>query len=64
MVTEKCDVYSFGGLALEVIKGKYPSNLVGSALSSAIWGGKMLGDVLDNRLAHPTERQIEGLLVP
>lgn len=35
-VTETCDVYSFGVLALEVIKGKYPTNLVGSALSSAI----------------------------
>lgn len=35
-VTETCAVYSFAELALEVIKGKYPTNLVGSALSSAI----------------------------
>ncbi|ONI35100.1 hypothetical protein PRUPE_1G515900 [Prunus persica] len=61
-VTEKCDVYGFGVLALEVIKGKYPSNLVGSALSSAIWGGKMLGDVLDDRLAHPTGKILDEVV--
>lgn len=54
-VTEKCDVYSFGVLALEVIQGKHPSNLIGSLLSPVIREGKMLGDLLDDRIAPPTD---------
>ncbi|KAM2668620.1 MDIS1-interacting receptor like kinase 2-like [Malus sylvestris] len=54
-VTEKCDVYSFGVLALEVIQGKHPSNLMGSLLSPVLREGKMLGDLLDDRIAPPTD---------
>lgn len=45
-VTEKCDVYSFGVLALEVIKGEHPGSIIAS-----LSDGKMkLQDMLDERL--------------
>ncbi|KAG8389830.1 hypothetical protein BUALT_Bualt01G0019200 [Buddleja alternifolia] len=34
-VNEKCDVYSFGVLALEVIMGKHPGDFISSMLSSS-----------------------------
>lgn len=50
-VTEKCDVYSFGVLALEVVMGKHPGELL-SVLP--IEGDKLsLMDVLDPRLQPP-----------
>lgn len=58
-VTEKCDVYSFGVLALEVIKGKYPSNLAEPLLSSANREGQMLGDMWDDRLEPPTGKILD-----
>ncbi|KAL5834509.1 hypothetical protein ACOSQ4_014006 [Xanthoceras sorbifolium] len=42
-VTEKCDVFSFGVLALEVIKGKHPGDLIPS-LSSPLTTYNMLKD--------------------
>ncbi|KAI8548252.1 hypothetical protein RHMOL_Rhmol07G0259100 [Rhododendron molle] len=48
-VTEKCDVYSFGVLALEVIKGKHPGDLI-SSLSTLAVENVQLRDVLDQRL--------------
>ncbi|XP_061993692.1 MDIS1-interacting receptor like kinase 2-like [Rosa rugosa] len=54
-VTEKCDVYSFGVLALEVMNGKYPSDLIRSLLSQAeIREGNLPEDVWDDRLKPPT----------
>ncbi|KAI8014905.1 MDIS1-interacting receptor like kinase 2 [Camellia lanceoleosa] len=52
-VTEKCDVYSFGVLALEVIKGKHPGDFITSLSNSAIKNIE-LKDVLDQRLAPPS----------
>ncbi|KAF3950891.1 hypothetical protein CMV_023408 [Castanea mollissima] len=57
IVTEKCDVYSFGVLALEVLMGKYPGELIANLHSSA--GTRVhLKDVLDDRLSPPTGQKI------
>ncbi|KAI8015074.1 MDIS1-interacting receptor like kinase 2 [Camellia lanceoleosa] len=52
-VTEKCDVYSFGVLALEVIKGKYPGDFIMSLLTPAI-ESIQLKDVLEQHLSLPS----------
>ncbi|XP_024171125.2 MDIS1-interacting receptor like kinase 2 isoform X1 [Rosa chinensis] len=62
-VTEKCDVYSFGVLAIEVMNGKYPSGLIRSLLSqAAIREGKLPEDVWDDRLEPPMGKILEELL--
>ncbi|XP_048436868.1 MDIS1-interacting receptor like kinase 2-like isoform X2 [Pyrus x bretschneideri] len=53
-VTEKCDVYSFGVLALEVIVGKRIGDLISSFSSPSACENKLLKDVLDQRLPPPT----------
>ncbi|TQE02660.1 hypothetical protein C1H46_011729 [Malus baccata] len=53
-VTEKCDVYSFGVLALEVITGKRLGDLISSFSSPSTCENKLLKDVLDQRLPPPT----------
>ncbi|CDP11196.1 unnamed protein product [Coffea canephora] len=60
-VTEKCDVYSFGVLTLEIIKGKHPGEFVGHLMSSTT-GDMELKELLDQRLSHPTQ-EIEKILV-
>ncbi|XP_028117890.1 MDIS1-interacting receptor like kinase 2-like [Camellia sinensis] len=52
-VTEKCDVYSFGVLALEVIKGKHPGDFIMSLLTPAV-ENIQLKDVLDQHLSPPS----------
>jgi len=51
--TEKCDVYSFGIVALETIMGKHPGDLVLQDCSSSSQTGlsMLLKDVLDQRLS-------------
>ena len=56
-VNEKCDVYSFGVLALEVIIGKHPGDLISilsplSATASTTYNIQ-LKDMLDQRLETP-----------
>lgn len=56
-VTEKCDVYSFGVLALEVIKGKHPGDLL-TSLQSPLSKSFGLEDFVDKRLSPlPIELQ-------
>ncbi|KAL3740842.1 hypothetical protein ACJRO7_022031 [Eucalyptus globulus] len=55
-LTEKCDVYSFGVLALEVIIGKHPSELGLSLNSPQSKQSVELGDLLDARLPPPADR--------
>ncbi|KAL4586226.1 hypothetical protein LXL04_010860 [Taraxacum kok-saghyz] len=57
-VTEKCDVYSFGVLALETIGGKHPGDLLMS-LNSSNRHGVMLESILDKRIPYPNDRLIE-----
>ncbi|KAL5834490.1 hypothetical protein ACOSQ4_013987 [Xanthoceras sorbifolium] len=52
-VTEKCDVYSFGVLALEVIKGKHPGDLIPSLSSPLTRDNMLVKDVLDQRIPIP-----------
>nr|AMM42858.1 LRR-RLK [Vernicia fordii] len=56
-VTEKCDVYSFGVLTLEVLIGKQPGELI-SYLQSLTH----LEDVLDGRLSLPSDQQLADKL--
>ncbi|XVF16604.1 hypothetical protein REPUB_Repub10bG0046200 [Reevesia pubescens] len=54
VVTEKCDVYSFGVLALEVLMGRHPKELLSLLPSKPLLQSIMLNDVLDPRLSPPT----------
>ncbi|CDP18614.1 unnamed protein product [Coffea canephora] len=60
-VNEKCDVYSFGVLTMEVIKGKHPGDLIANLMSSKLEEIE-LKDLLDQRLLYPNE-QIEKSLI-
>ncbi|XP_027164525.1 MDIS1-interacting receptor like kinase 2-like isoform X2 [Coffea eugenioides] len=60
-VNEKCDVYSFGVLAMEVIKGKHPGDLIANLLSSKLEEIE-LKDLLDQRLLYPNQ-EIEKNLI-
>jgi len=52
-VNEKCDVFSFGVVALETVMGRHPGELI-SSLSKPCTECLMLRDVLDSRLPHPS----------
>ncbi|CAH1435462.1 unnamed protein product [Lactuca virosa] len=59
IVNEKCDVYSFGVLALETIGGKHPGDLL-TSLNYSNREGATLESILDKRLPYPTDdRRIE-----
>ncbi|GMP77909.1 hypothetical protein CsSME_00034025 [Camellia sinensis var. sinensis] len=60
-VTEKCDVYSFGVLAIEVLMGSHPGELI-SRLKSLVDQRIELEDVLDRRLLPPSSQKIEDEL--
>ncbi|KAL7232386.1 hypothetical protein ACSBR2_010413 [Camellia fascicularis] len=53
VAAEKCDVYSFGMVALETIMGRHPKEL--SLLASTSAHNIMLSDVLDPRLLPPVD---------
>ncbi|CAA2993099.1 MDIS1-interacting receptor like kinase 2-like [Olea europaea subsp. europaea] len=60
-VTEKCDVYSFGVLALEVIKGKHPGDSIQNVTNFSP-GNLQLKDLLDQRIPYPTREEEEVLM--
>nr|XP_027090553.1 MDIS1-interacting receptor like kinase 2-like [Coffea arabica] len=63
-VNEKCDVYSFGVLALEVIMGKHPGDLVLSMLSaSSSIHGILLKDIVDPRPRSLTKQMAEKVVL-
>ncbi|KAG6643042.1 MDIS1-interacting receptor like kinase 2-like [Carya illinoinensis] len=55
IVTEKCDVYNFGVVALEVLMGRHPGELLSSLSSSSSSSSQnmMLNEILDQRLPPP-----------
>ncbi|XP_024033574.1 probable leucine-rich repeat receptor-like protein kinase At1g35710 [Citrus clementina] len=62
-VTEKCYVYSFGVLALEVIKGKHPRDFISSICSSLSSNLNIaLDEMLDPRLPTPL-RNVQDKLI-
>ncbi|KAI8533891.1 hypothetical protein RHMOL_Rhmol10G0045600 [Rhododendron molle] len=62
VVTEKCDVFSFGVVALETIMGRHPGDLL-SSLTSPPSENMMIIDVLDPRLPVPTNPIVAGDIV-
>ncbi|GAY32744.1 hypothetical protein CUMW_286600, partial [Citrus unshiu] len=52
VVTEKCDVFGFGVVALEVLMGRHPGDLL-SSFNPKI----MLIDLLDQRVPSPIDDQ-------
>ncbi|KAF3946784.1 hypothetical protein CMV_026990 [Castanea mollissima] len=62
-VNEKCDVFSFGVLTLEIIMGKHPGDL-SSYLSSPTFTIRelLLKDVLDQRLSLPMDEAAREVL--
>ncbi|XVE83799.1 hypothetical protein DITRI_Ditri16bG0116100 [Diplodiscus trichospermus] len=63
VVTEKCDVYSFGVLALEVLMGKHPGELLSLLSTPSSLQNTMLTDVLDPRLSPPTNQMVAQNIV-
>lgn len=63
VVTEKCDVYSFGVLALEIMMGSHPRNFLSSFTTLKSIKPITLNDVLDKRLPNPTRQQQHGILL-
>nr|KJB64286.1 hypothetical protein B456_010G040500 [Gossypium raimondii] len=60
-VTEKCDVFSFGVLALELIPGAYPGEFL-SNLSIVTAENIPLNNVLDQRLSSPPPEVVNKLV--
>ncbi|PPR83282.1 hypothetical protein GOBAR_AA37429 [Gossypium barbadense] len=64
VVTEKCDVYSFGVLALEILMGKHPGELLSTLSSSSSSPSSVqnvtLNEILDPRLPPPRGRKMVG----
>ncbi|XP_028791015.1 MDIS1-interacting receptor like kinase 2-like [Neltuma alba] len=52
---EKCDVYSFGVLTLEIIMGTHPAELISSLAENSTNNDLLLSDVLDPRLSPLTK---------
>ncbi|KAF7815675.1 MDIS1-interacting receptor like kinase 2-like [Senna tora] len=62
-VNVKCDVYSFGVLALEIIMGKHPGDFISSLAESSITYDFLFKDLLDSRLPLPTTSNVEELML-
>ncbi|XP_022739497.1 MDIS1-interacting receptor like kinase 2-like isoform X1 [Durio zibethinus] len=63
VVTEKCDVFSFGVLALETLMGKHPGELLSMVSKPSSLQNIMLSDMLDPRLSPPTSQMVAQNIV-
>ncbi|KAJ6877007.1 MDIS1-interacting receptor like kinase 2-like [Populus alba x Populus x berolinensis] len=69
-VNEKCDVYSFGVITMEVIMGMHPGDLISSLSASAFSSSSfsqinqhsLLKEVIDQRIPLPENRVAEGVV--
>ena len=64
-MTEKCDVYSFGVLVIELFLGSHPGDLLSSIYLTTNKNDLCLKDLLDSRLELPgaeTAREIYNVL--
>ncbi|KAF8041612.1 hypothetical protein BT93_A0266 [Corymbia citriodora subsp. variegata] len=66
-ITSKCDVYSFGIVALEIMMGEHPGDLLSSlsmtqTSTSSANANLLLKDVLDPRLPPPTSQQAKKVV--
>nr|XP_016512130.1 PREDICTED: probable LRR receptor-like serine/threonine-protein kinase At4g08850 [Nicotiana tabacum] len=61
-VTQMCDVYSFGVLALEIIKGKHLGECITLLANSSTRDHVQLSDLLDERLPCPEDKSKRGFV--
>ncbi|KAJ8775329.1 hypothetical protein K2173_020333 [Erythroxylum novogranatense] len=57
VVNEKCDVFSFGVVVLEIIMGRHPEDIVSTISLLRDCPSLMLKDMLDSRLSYPNNNQ-------
>lgn len=65
-MNEKCDVFSFGVLALEIIMGKHPGDLIFTLFSSTeapTAYNLLLKDVVDQRLELPENSVVKDVIL-
>ncbi|CAJ1971133.1 unnamed protein product [Sphenostylis stenocarpa] len=65
-VNEKCDVFSFGVLCLEIMMGKHPGDLISLLFSPSETPSAynlLLKDVLDQRLPLPVKPVVEEVIL-
>jgi len=61
VVTEKCDVYSFGVLVLEVMMGKHPRDLL-QHLQSSREQYTLVNEILDQQPLAPTRIEEQSIV--
>lgn len=59
VASEKCDAYSFGVVALEIMIRRHPGELLSSMSSFQSAQDIMSNNLLDSRLLHPTNLVVE-----